>query len=425
MPMGRRLLAAVTLALAAGAPATAHAAPTVGVQTSRVLAGASQGYYEAEFAILQQAGARFARVELQWAELEPRADDAFDEAVLAAGDRVMAAARAKGIKVLLLLQGTPCWLSTYAAKRCAGSKRDLETAGTYPPSDPAQYARAAELVAGRWAKDLEGFEVWNEPDHSNEAYWAGPDKPQRYAALLKAAYPAIKRAAPDVPVLGGAIVGANGAFLEALYREGIKGSYDVLSVHFYDLALASLRNIRAVQTRNGDDRPLFLAETGFSSCRPARRQEGQPCFTRGAQAQYTVDLLRATRKTDWIAGIGIFGLRDTRQYAFGLVDLRGRPKPVLSALRAQLRSGASAPRKASLRLLRVRGGRTRVLFTGPGVDVYGMDVYVNGQKRYTAEVRLNSAGRLVLTLPRALGQRNVHVALRHYWTGASAKGSLR
>ena len=50
---------------------------------------------------------------------------------------------------------------------------------------------------------LAAIEGWNEPDQTNEEYLAGPEKPQRYAAILRAAYPAIKRANPNVPVLAG------------------------------------------------------------------------------------------------------------------------------------------------------------------------------------------------------------------------------
>ena len=38
-----------------------------------------------------------------------------------------------------------------------------------------------------------------------------------------------------MPVLAGSFVGGNGKWLQALYAAGIKGHYDALSVHFYDL----------------------------------------------------------------------------------------------------------------------------------------------------------------------------------------------
>ena len=69
-------------------------------------------------------------------------------------------------------------------------------------------------------------------------------------------------------MVAGSLVGSNGAFLRALYAAGIKGYYDGLSVHYYHLTLASLRSIHEVQVANGDTKPLWLDEFGWSSCWP-------------------------------------------------------------------------------------------------------------------------------------------------------------
>jgi hypothetical protein len=130
------------------------------------------------------------------------------------------------------------------------------------------------LAAPLCAQDLAAFEIWNEPDQINEQYWAGPNKIANYVALTKAVYPAIKRVAPQVPVLAGSFVGGNGKWLQALYAAGIKGYYDALSVHFYDLTLSALSTTRAVQKANGDSKPLWLAEFGFTSC----YTKGGPAF---------------------------------------------------------------------------------------------------------------------------------------------------
>ncbi len=89
--------------------------------------------------------------------------------------------------------------------------------------------------------------------------------------MLRAAYPAIKRANPGVAVLAGSLVGSNGVFLRALYAAGIKGYYDGLAVHFYTLTLGSLRAIHEVQLAGGDHTPLWLDEFGWSSCWPHQK----------------------------------------------------------------------------------------------------------------------------------------------------------
>ncbi len=131
---------------------------------------------------------------------------------------------------------------------------------------PPTIAAFVAYLAQRYGTRLAAIEVWNEPDQANQVYFAGPEKPQRYAAVLRAAYPAIKQANPNVPVLAGSLVGANGVFLRAMYAAGIKGYYDGLAVHFYTLTLASLRSIHEVQVANGDTKPLWLDEFGWSSC---------------------------------------------------------------------------------------------------------------------------------------------------------------
>ena len=112
------------------------------------------------------------------------------------------------------------------------------------PSSPAATARA-----------LAAIEVWNEPDQANELYFAGPHKAPRYAAVLRAAYPAIKQADPGVHGARGLAGRLQRRLPARLYAAGIKGYYDGLSVHFYNLTLASLRAIHQAQLATGDAHP--------------------------------------------------------------------------------------------------------------------------------------------------------------------------
>ena len=98
-------------------------------------------------------------------------------------------------------------------------------------------------------------------------------------------------------MLAGSLVGANGVFLKALYAAGIKGYYDGLAVHYYTLTLASLRSIHEVQVANGDTKPLWLNEFGWSSCWPRYRiQQEQACVTPQTQAATS-----PTRSARWLA----------------------------------------------------------------------------------------------------------------------------
>ena len=289
------------------------------------------------------------RVEVLWNEIEPNGPGRYSPTVLAATDHLFAAAAARHLKVLLIMDSTPCWASSAPSSLTKGcKKRSVGDFVAWPPTHPADFAHVAAFMAGRYRKQLEAFEVWNEPDQANQLYFAGPNKPQRYAAILRAAYPAIKAAAPNVPVLAGALVGWNGAFLKALYAAGIKGYYDGLSVHYYDLVLADLRAIHQVQRPNGDTKPLWLAEFGWSSCAPARSQEGPAVREpddRGAEPRR-----HRPRNPHDAVHQGDVRLLDGRHdvYSLGLVDRNcGRSPPSTRCTRSSRR--ASRPSRGRRR----------------------------------------------------------------------------
>ncbi len=415
------LLATTTLAggaaLAAG---PAVAAPVNGIQIAKI----GEGDAATDLAAAKQLGARLVRVELRWNLLEPDAAGVRDEAFLAQADAVMDRARAAGLKVLLVVDGTPCWASSAPADLrgdcTTGDER--AKAASYPPARPADFAAVAAFVAGRYRTALAAFEVWNEPDQANEYYFAGPDKPRRYAAILKAAYPEIKRAAPGVPVLAGSLVGSNGVFLKALYRAGIKGSYDALSVHFYDLVLASLRSFRQVQRANGDTKPLWLAEYGWTSCRPARTQGGHNCVSRAAQGANITDVVRALARTSYVKAAVVYGMQDTAQYDFGVLDRNGVRKPAFAAVRAAFTRRRTL-RPVTLRL--TRPGRQIVASgSAPAGDALELDAFDAGVLRFRAVFRLDRDGRYRLTLPAAI-RRGMVVQVTQYWSGRSARRTIR
>jgi len=136
------------------------------------------------------------------------------------------------------------------------------------------------------------YELWNEPNSSN--FWPPAPDPPAYAALVRAAYPAMKAADSDVTILAGAMAPVSGSeppdcpggatklnpvpFLQALYREGIAGSSDALSYHPYTggwlpgeeqpcnawhQMAGSDSSLRSVLEAAGDgDKEIWVAEFG-------------------------------------------------------------------------------------------------------------------------------------------------------------------
>jgi polysaccharide biosynthesis protein PslG len=407
LPARVRVLApavAVLAFLALPGLAAAKVRPALhGVQIGSIRAGLPEAALRDDLAQAKLLGANIVRTDIDWAQLEP-SQGTYDQAYVERVDRFMADARARGIKILLTVGTTPCWNSV------APTGTDCTTATLWQPRDLDAYAKAAAFTAGRWGADIAGLELWNEPDQRNELYWRGPDKVARYAELVKTAYPAIKAASPTTKVLAGSMVGGNGKFLEALYKAGIKGSYDGLSVHYYDLVLYSLGQIRKMRAKYKDRTPLWLAEFGWTSCLSKTRtfQDGHFCVTRTQQARNTVDVLRVLGRQNDVQAAVLFGLRDNPQYDFGVLDAGGARKPLFAAVRDAFRGKLGKARTVKVRLRRA-GGRIVAAGSAPAGDVLELDAYQGRTLRYRAAFRPGRDGRYSLRLPKALGTRGIAV----------------
>ncbi len=423
--------ARVLCALAACAPCAllptgAAGAPLGGVNIVGLGSGASAARLDSAVGSASALHAKVIRVEVPWSTLEPSAQGQIDPGALALVDRLVGDASAARIKVIMTVDSTPCWDSAAPAPLLGACTPSRPTqANAWPPRDPAPYGTITAFLARRYSAALAAIEVWNEPDQANQDYLAGPRKAQHYAAILRAAYPAIKRADPSLPVLGGSLVGSNGAFLRALYAAGIKGHYDGLAVHFYNLVLGSLRAIHATQLANGDHKPLWLDEFGWSSCWPGQHmQQEQGCVTAQTQAANLSDVFRSLARTSYVAAEVVYKLQGTPLEDFGVIDQDGAPKAAFSSL-AQVLAAPTVGRPSPVTLgLRVRGGRVLAAGTGPVGDYMGLEAFQGGRLRYRALFTLDRFNRYALKLPKALGTHGLRVRVFQYWAGL-ARGTQR
>jgi Cellulase (glycosyl hydrolase family 5) len=404
---------------AAGAQAGASSAPLGGVNiTASIPKGGATAPIDRDIELARTLHAAVVRTEVPWSALEPNGPGQISQAALSSLDRLMSDAAANGIRVIVFVDSTPCWASSAPAallRRCA--RGAPSKANAWPPTNPAYYAKVVSYLARRYGPQLAAIEVWNEPDQINEAYFAGPEKAQRYAAILRAAYPAIKQADPSVPVLAGSLVGYNGVFLRALYAAGIKGYYDGIAVHFYSLTLASLRSFRAVQVANGDTKPLWLDEFGWSSCWPKFRiQAEQACVTPPIQARNIRDMFLALSHIPYLAADVLYKLQSTGPESFGVVGPGGARKPAFAALRRVLESpvGASSPVTLSLRR---RANRVVASGSGPVGDYLRLEAFQGATLRFRAQFTLNRFDRYSLALPSVLGTNGLRVRVYQEWQG--------
>jgi hypothetical protein len=404
-----------------GQVAVTHAGPPLGgINMMGLPFGSSQARVNQALVWAHAVDAHVIRVEIPWSALEPRRQGELDPTALAYTDYLVNRASAAGIKVLALAMGTPCWASSAPASLLASCRAGVESrADAWPPREPNAFGSFVAFLAARYGAKLAAIEVWNEPDQANEDYLAGPDKAHHYAAILRAAYPAIKRADPAMTVLGGSLVGSNGAFLRALYAAGIKGYYDGLSVHFYNLVLASLRYTHEVQLQNGDSTPLWLNEFGWSSCWPRQRvQQEQACVTEQTQAINLRNTYRELARTPWVASDIMYGLQGTRREDFGIVSETGAHKPSFAALRSVLVSPLGPTSTVTVHLSR-RGNQLLAGGSGPVGDYLQLEAFSGTRLRYRSVFTLDRFNRYSLTLPKALGTRDLRVSVFQRWLGAA------
>ncbi len=402
----------------AGVVRASIAAPLGGVNIGGLAPGTRPSEVNRELAAAAALHSRLVRLGVPWSALEPLGHSQIEPRALAVLDRLVSGAAARDIRVIATVYSTPCWASsapTSLLRKCApnGSSK----ASAWPPSNPADYAAMVGYLAARYGTRLAAIEVWNEPDQSNEAYFAGPEKPQRYAAVLRAAYPAVKQANPGVRVLAGSLVGSNGVFLRALYAAGIKGYYDGLAVHFYNLTLGSLRAIHETQLAGGDDTPLWLDEFGWSSCWPHQKiQQEQGCVTPKVQAANITNTFRSLVRTPYIAAEVLYGLQDGTNEDFGVLNTKGARKPAFAALAGVLDSPFRAPSPVTLSLRRRHGG-VLASGTGPVGDYMQLEASQGSVLRYKALLTLDRFNRYAIPLPRALGTHGLTVRVFQYWAG--------
>jgi polysaccharide biosynthesis protein PslG len=418
---GSLFLCLIALLCPAVAPALSPVArgsslvPLAGVNIDGLSYGSQPAQADHEIALAKALGAKVVRLEVPWSVMEPLQAGGVEPGPLAFTDRLTADAAADGIRVIMMVESTPCWASSAPAslaRACTPGR--ASRANGWPPREPSDYAAFVAYLAQRYGTQLAAIEIWNEPDQANELYFAGPEKPARYAALLRAAYPAIKQANPNVLVLGGAIVGVNGEFLRQLYAAGIKGYYDGLAVHFYTLTVAALRYTHQVQLANGDSKPLYLDEFGFSSCWPQQKlQQEQGCVSKQLQGPDLVSLFHQITRLPYVAALVVYKLQDAPMENFGVFTVAGARKPAFAALAQALASPLGAPGPVTLKLRR-EGRHVLASGSAPPGDYVQLEAQSARDVRYRTVFAVNRFNDYSIALPRVLGTSGLQVRVFQY-----------
>ena len=352
-PLTALALLTTLLATAVATPDAHAAGPEVRGAATHPLWSSNDLHDSArELDLLADAHANAVRIDLGWSTLQADGRNSWSSWYVAKADAFFAQAHARGIKVLVTFWTTPCWASSAPAsikQDCAGAWWDRGV-DRYPPTDPADYARAAAWVVDRWGEDIAALEVWNEPNY--DAFFNTSNDTADYAALLKATYPVVKQADPNATVLGPAMLMSDAAWLGELYAAGIKGSFDAVSIHPFNYGFApgdqtnrygpkysyalGVPWVHDSMAAHGDgDKPIWFTEFGWSSCAPTGTSSW--CISEETQARYIADAWRMTRDWPYVEGAFIYSLRNKgtdpggRESQMGMVHADFRPKPSYAA----------------------------------------------------------------------------------------------
>jgi hypothetical protein len=240
----------------------------------------------AEWDGMVAAGAESVRTAVFWHRLQPYGTAAevppadaprFRDAAgiptdFSALDATIAAAAARRLRVLLVVQGKPGW-----AARTPGDPAS-------PPARPATFAAFLRTLVARYGPQgslwverpdlprtpIRAWQIWNEPNLTR--YWSAQPFAKPYVRLLRAAHAAVADADPGATVVVAGLPNESWTALRRIYAAGGRGHFDAVALHPYTGrprdVLRLVRRARRVMARYGDARvPVWLTELSWPAAR--------------------------------------------------------------------------------------------------------------------------------------------------------------
>ena len=356
--------AATTTTSARAATTTTRAATTdpvrFGVSYGERLSRMSQSELDAVLDDAVLLGVRWIRIDFSWTTIQAKGPTSW---AWAGTDRVVEAARARGLKVLPILTYTPAWA------RDAGCTRF-----SCPPHSARQFARFAKAAVARYkSRGVRTWEVWNEPNLHQ--FWPRPNA-KRYAALLIRTFKAIRAQDSRAVVLHGGLAALENRppsvgprqFLRGVCRWGACGSMNAVSYHPYTFPFPAgyAASWSAWSKISQTDWSLhsILKNHGYPRKKIWATEYGAPTeglgtaadgtwasvlpttthVTEAWQAAIAADVVDQARKNPHVAALFWYTnqdlpVLDRREASFGLRRLDGVPKPAWAAFGSAVRSG--------------------------------------------------------------------------------------
>ena len=358
-------LVALVLGLAAAPSPAAGRTPTL----RKAIWGPARVGAVAQFPIYKDLGARIWHSALQWSAVAPsrpaHPTDPRDPAYEwpASLDDAVSQARRAGIRIALLLMGTPPWANGGRATNWAPTREQ----------DLADFAAAAS----RRYPYVRYWVVWGEPTRQPNFMPLAPETPgkalsaeqrrapRRYARMLDASYAALKRVRRSNVVVGGnsyttGDISPRNWIKHMRLPDGRRPRMDLYGHNPFTLRRPDLRQTPSPShPGSADFSDLdslwgWLDRNGYRDARRRRLRvfisewtlptehvntEFNFFVTRDVQARWLTDALRIVRRTPRIYTLGWYSLYDDPpspsgdEVNRGLLDYQGAPKPSYAAFR--------------------------------------------------------------------------------------------
>lgn len=286
---------------------------------------------------LNALGLNMVRVDLHWDRHEP----AEGQLKLDMVDTLVKEMDKKKVRSLMYLVGS--------APHITSAPATAPNKDQYPPRDPEVYAKRLTQLALRYPQ-VESWQVWNEPNLP--AFWAPKEDPDKYFQLLKASVMHLRQAVPNKTIVMAGMAYYSqmptrnkDLMLEKLGIMGALNSGVVVAYHPYsefpegdvqaDQDFIERAQIMNSRLRQAGVKQIWATEWGWSSY--SGPKEMQALIGEDGQADFVLRRLALMTTRDYdrtylFALSDLDGRAGARDQKYGLLDLKGAPKPAYLGL---------------------------------------------------------------------------------------------
>lgn len=267
-------------------------------------------------------------INIPWHNVEPREGEWYFDYV----DHQVAEAEKRGLAMFAYMGLTPDW----ALPADLVAKYGTGCGYRFPPPDDReqQFVDYCHRVSARYRGRIAHYQFWNEP---NGCSWvndgcANGHKADNtfplYVRWLKTWYRSMKEEDPGALLAVGGLDTHEGVnaepYINGLYAEGAKDSFDALAIHPYGITeplyWEAIHTAREIMVAHGDGhKPIWLREYGWSTEDEAEKS---------AKLRAVLTRLQST-KYDYVTMAMYLGLTDVtrRDDHFGLLNDDLTPRP--------------------------------------------------------------------------------------------------